>query len=147
MRVLILNGPNLNMLGKREPAVYGPATLEEINGKLGELAGSLGVDLDFYQSNHEGDLIDRIHNSEGVFDAVVFNPGAYAHYSIAIRDAVASVPVPVVEVHMSNVHAREDFRRQLVIAPAAAGQISGFGVDSYLLGLRAACNMVKGRKK
>lgn len=147
MRILILNGPNLNMLGKREPAVYGSFTLEEIKRKLSGLAGVLGAEIDFYQSNHEGDLIDRIHKAEGVFDAVVMNPGAFAHYSIALRDAVASVSVPVVEVHMSNVHGREDFRRRLVIAPVTAGQIAGFGVDSYLLGLRAACDLAKGRDK
>lgn len=138
MKVLVLNGPNLNLLGKREPSVYGPATLDQVEIKIRELAGQLGVEIEFCQSNHEGDLVDRIHQADGVFDAVVFNPGAYAHYSIAIRDAVSSVSVPVVEVHMSNIHAREDFRRRLVIAPVSAGQITGLGVGSYLLGLRAA---------
>ncbi len=141
MKVLVLNGPNLNLLGKREPSVYGTITLAGIESRMRELAGQLGVEIEFYQSNHEGDLVDRIHQAEGVFDAVVFNPGAYAHYSIAIRDAVSSVSVPVVEVHMSNIHAREDFRRRLVIAPVAAGQISRLGAASYLLGLRAAADL------
>lgn len=145
MKVLVLNGPNLNRLGRREPDVYGTATLAEIEGKVRELAGQLGAEIEFYQSNHEGDLVDRIQQAEGFFDAVVFNPGAYAHYSIALRDAVASVSVPVVEVHMSNVHAREEFRRRLVIAPVAAGQVSGLGAGSYLLGLRAAVELAGNR--
>ncbi|MCL6610086.1 MAG: type II 3-dehydroquinate dehydratase [Peptococcaceae bacterium] len=141
MKVLVLNGPNLNLTGKREPEVYGTATLAEIEEKIRDLAGRIGVETDFHQSNHEGELVDWIHKAGEAYDAVVFNPGAYAHYSIAIRDAVASVPVPVVEVHMSNVHAREDFRRRLVIAPVSAGQITGLGVSSYLLGLRAAVEL------
>ncbi len=145
MRVLVLNGPNINLLGRREPDVYGTTTLAQIQLKLEKLAGELGVGIDFYQSNHEGDLIDRIHEAEGKFDAIVFNPGAFTHYSIAIRDAVAAVTVPVIEVHISNVHAREEFRRKSVIAPVSAGQIAGFGADSYLLGLRAAIE--KGSRK
>ncbi|MFZ5633630.1 MAG: type II 3-dehydroquinate dehydratase [Bacillota bacterium] len=143
MRVLILNGPNLNLLGKRETAVYGAATLDEIRLQLQQLAGRLGVEVEFYQSNREGELIDKIHEADGAFDAVVFNPGAYTHYSIALRDAVAAVSAPVIEIHMSNIYAREEFRHRSVIAPVAAGQISGFGAGSYLLGLQAACEIVK----
>ncbi len=138
MKILILNGPNLNLQGKREPGIYGVASQKDIEQKIKELATELKVEVEFKQSNHEGQLIDWIHQTPGEFDAVVFNPGAFAHYSIAIRDAVSSVTIPVVEVHISNVHAREEFRRQLVIAPVASGCISGFGVSGYLLGLRAA---------
>jgi len=143
MKVLVLNGPNLNRLGQREPGVYGTATLAEIEQKISALAARLGAGVEFYQSNHEGDLVDSIHRAEGAYDAVLFNPGAFAHYSIALRDAVASVTVPVVEVHLSNVHAREDFRRKLVISPVAAGTIAGLGVNSYLLGLRAAMDLAR----
>ena len=143
MKVLVLNGPNLNRLGQRETGVYGTATLAEIEQKISALAARLGAGVEFYQSNHEGDLVDSIHRAEGAYDAVLFNPGAFAHYSIALRDAVASVTVPVVEVHLSNVHAREDFRRKLVISPVAAGTIAGLGVNSYLLGLRAAMDLAR----
>lgn len=147
MKILILHGPNLNLLGQREPDVYGSATLEEINGYIQSLAEELAVQVEFFQSNHEGALIDKLHATLGVVDAVVFNPGAYTHYSIALRDAVASLPIPVIEVHLSNIHAREDFRHQSVIAPVAAGQIVGFGPASYLLGLRAAVSLVQSGRK
>jgi 3-dehydroquinate dehydratase-2 len=143
MKILVLNGPNLNRLGLREPEIYGLCTLKGIEEKLEQLAGELGVSLDYKQSNHEGQLIDWIHQAPDFYKAIVFNPGALAHYSIAVRDAVASVATPVVEVHMSNVHAREEFRQSLVITPVVAGQISGFGVESYLLGLRAAVQLAK----
>jgi 3-dehydroquinate dehydratase-2 len=138
MRVLVLHGPNLNLLGTRETAIYGTASLEDIDARLKALAAELGIEVECFQSNSESVLIEHLHAARGRFDAVVFNPAAFTHYSIALRDAVAAVGLPVVEVHLSNIHAREDFRRRSVIAPVAAGQISGFGVDSYLLGLRAA---------
>lgn len=136
-KVLVLNGPNLNLLGQREPGVYGRTTLDQINGQLGQLAGELELNLEFFQSNHEGRLIDRIHQCVSIIDGILFNPGAFTHYSLAIRDAIAAVNIPCVEVHLSNIHAREEFRRQSVIAPVCIGQISGFGADSYYLGLRA----------
>lgn len=144
MRILVLHGPNLNLLGHREPQVYGALGLDAINIALSELAVELGVDIEFYQSNHEGALVDRLHLARQEADAVIFNPGAFTHYSIAIRDAVAAISIPVVEVHLTNIYAREDFRHHSVIAPVAAGQISGFGAQGYLLALRAAVKLVGG---
>jgi 3-dehydroquinate dehydratase-2 len=135
--VLVIHGPNLNLLGQREPAVYGTATLAEVDRRIQTLARDLGVSVDTMQSNHEGVIIDRLHAAQGRYDAVVLNAGALTHYSYALRDAIASIPLPVVEVHLSNIHAREAFRIS-VIAPVVKGQIAGFGVQSYLLGLRAA---------
>lgn len=132
-KILVLNGPNLNMLGVREPAVYGTASLEDINQELAELGGTLGVDVEFYQSNIEGELINKLHTTDA--NGIVFNAGAYTHYSIALRDAIAAIKRPVVEVHLSNVHAREEFRHQSVLAPVCVGQISGFGKDSYKLAM------------
>ena len=143
MKILIMNGPNLNLLGEREPGIYGSESLAGINEGLKLEADKLGVELDFYQSNHEGALIDRLHDARGKFDAIVLNAGAYTHYSIAIRDAIAAIKLPVVEVHLSNIHARESFRENSVIAPICAGQISGFGAYSYTLGLYAAVNKIK----
>lgn len=143
MKILIMNGPNLNLLGEREPGIYGSESLAGINEGLKIEADKLGVELDFYQSNHEGALIDRLHDARGKFDAIVLNAGAYTHYSIAIRDAIAAIKLPVVEVHLSNIHARESFRENSVIAPVCAGQISGFGAYSYTLGLYAAVNKIK----
>lgn len=142
-RVLVVNGPNLAALGQREPDVYGRTTLAEVEAALSERAADLGIDVVFVQSNHEGTLVDAIHDAVGNAAAIVLNAGALTHYSYALRDAVASVPMPVVEVHMSNVFSREPFRSVSVIAPVCAGSISGFGADSYLLGLEAAVRLAR----
>ena len=138
MRILFLNGPNLNLLGQREPHIYGKTTLAEIETRVRELAGKMGVEIEFRQSNWEGQLVDWIHEASGIFDAIVLNAGAYTHTSIALRDAIASTGISTVEIHLSNVHAREEFRHHSMIAPACRGVICGFGVMSYLLGLEAA---------
>lgn len=130
----VLNGPNLNRLGKREPGIYGNETLETLEVRLNDLARKHGVSLTFKQSNHEGDLIDWIHEAENAA-GIILNPGAFTHYSYAIRDAIASVDVPVVEVHLSNVHKREPFRHQSVVSPVSEGQIVGFGMKGYELAL------------
>jgi len=143
IRILVLNGPNLNLLGERQPEIYGSARLEDIEAALSSLADEIGVDIVTFQSNHEGALIDALHEARTTCHAVVLNPGAFTHYSYALRDAVESIGLPVVECHLSNIHAREDFRRTSVIAPACAGQIAGFGVSSYMLALRAAARLAK----
>ncbi len=137
-KVLILNGPNLNLLGKRQPEIYGRLTLEQINIKIRGLAKELGVGVEFRQSNNEGELVSWIQDAPREFGALIINPAAYTHSSVAMRDAITAAGIPTVEVHISNIYKREEFRKHSYIAGAAVGQIAGFGVHSYLLGLRAA---------
>ena len=137
-KVLVLNGPNLNLLGKRQPDIYGRLTFEQINKKIQALAKELGVEIEIRQSNSEGELVNWIHEAAIRFGAIVINPAAYTHSSVALRDAITATGLPTVEVHLSNIYAREEFRKHSYIAGAAVGQIAGFGVHSYLLGLRAA---------
>lgn len=145
-RILVIHGPNLNLLGTREPEVYGSTTLAEIDAMLHRLGLDLGLEVEAVQSNHEGDIIDAIHGARGRCGGILINPGAYTHYSIAIRDAIAAVDLPVVEVHLSNVHKREEFRHHSVISPVVVGTIAGFGTDSYALGLRALARLVLGER-
>lgn len=143
-KILVIHGPNLNLLGQREKDIYGQLTLEQINARLLELAKTRGVELAFLQSNHEGDIVDKIGTAKkDGFSAILINPAAYTHTSVAIRDAILAISLPTVEVHLSNIYAREDFRHKSLIAPVAHGQISGFGVDSYLLGLQAAIGIIE----
>ncbi|MDG5788705.1 type II 3-dehydroquinate dehydratase [Evansella sp. AB-P1] len=135
MKLLILNGPNLNRLGKREPDVYGSKTLNDLESFLKKHGESANVRVTMKQSNWEGQIIDWIHDAENSYNGIIINPGAFTHYSYAIRDAVAGITLPVVEVHISNVHAREEFRKESVIAPVCVGQISGFGFEGYLMGM------------
>jgi 3-dehydroquinate dehydratase II len=142
MKLLLLHGVNLNMFGKRDPQQYGSVTLDEINRQGSSLAQQLGAELEHFQTNHEGAMVDRIHLAhEQGFDALVINAGAWTHYSYAIRDALAILKCPIVEVHMSNIHARETFRHHSVLADIVKGQIAGFGLQSYLLGIRAAVEL------
>jgi 3-dehydroquinate dehydratase-2 len=143
--ILVIHGPNLNLLGKREKDIYGQTSLEEINRQLAALADELQVSVSFYQSNSEGELVSAIQNALGAYDALVINPGAYTHTSIALRDAIAGTELPAVEVHLSNIYQREEFRKKSLLAEVAVGQIAGFKVDSYLLGLRAAVNYLKNK--
>ena len=145
MKILVLHGPNLNMLGSREPGVYGTLTLAEIDEAVEKLAEQLGIEVTIIQSNAEGALIEAIQEAGACYDGILINPAAFTHTSIAIRDAIAAVGLPTVEVHLSNIHAREKFRTRSYIAPVAIGQVSGFGPDSYLLGLRAIFNHIKKR--
>jgi len=140
LNILVIHGPNLNLLGTREPGTYGKATLDEINQQLQTLASELRADLHIEQYNSEGDIVTKIGQSKDQYHGLLINPAAYTHSSVAIRDAIAAVKIPTVEVHLSNIHTRETFRHHSYIAPVAIGQISGFGMKSYLLGLRALCD-------
>lgn len=146
LSVLVLHGPNLNLLGKREPLIYGSVTLDGINCLLIEEASKLGVGIECLQSNHEGVLVDAIHNSSGKYQGIVINAGAYTHTSIAIRDALSAVKIPTVEVHLSNIYQRECFRHHSHIAAVVIGQISGFGAQSYKLGLYALVDVLRSGK-
>ena len=141
-KVLVIHGPNLNLLGKREVDIYGEVTIDAINSELERIAVSRGVALTIIQSNHEGEIVEAIGSSVKNFGAIVINPAAYTHTSIAIRDAISAVKVPVVEVHLSNIYSREEFRHTSMIAPVAKGQITGFGKMSYILGLEAAIELL-----
>ena len=141
--ILVLHGPNLNLLGLREPGIYGSETLDNINGLLEQEAESLGVKISVLQSNHEGVLVDAIHSASEQHQGIVINAGAYTHTSVAIRDAISGVNIPTVEVHLSNIYRREEFRHHSFIAPVAIGQISGFGSESYILGLKAIVNYLQ----
>jgi len=140
-RILVLNGPNLNLLGKRQPEIYGTATLSEIEKEVRALAKEIGVEIDFRQSNSEGELVTWIQETVGKFDVLIINPAAYTHTSLAMRDAISATGIPTVEIHLSNIHKREPFRHHSYIAEVAVGQIAGFGVQSYLMGLRAAVQL------
>ncbi|HUA39126.1 MAG TPA: type II 3-dehydroquinate dehydratase [Candidatus Sulfopaludibacter sp.] len=147
MKVLFLNGPNLNLLGQREPDVYGRETLAGIEAKVRKRATALKIAVDFRQSNLEGELVNWIQQASGQFDVIVLNAAAYTHTSIALRDAIAAVGVPTIEIHLSNIHAREKFRQKSLIAPVCCGQISGFGPKSYLLALEASVDVNVSKKK
>ena len=137
-KILVVNGPNLNLLGDREPDIYGKITLKDVNDKMSELAKKLNLEIDFFQSDHEGEIVEKIGNSRKNFDWLIINPAAYTHTSVAIRDAISAAKIPAIEVHISNIYAREEFRQKSLIAPVCVGQISGFGLSSYLLALHAA---------
>ena len=141
-KILVIHGPNLNLLGEREPDVYGKISIASIDDRLKELGRDHSVEVETFQSNHEGEIVSKIGDARGKFVGLVINPAAYTHTSVAIRDALAAVKIPAVEVHLSNIYAREDFRRTSLIAPVTQGQISGFGVDSYILGLQALINLL-----
>ena len=146
-KILVINGPNLNLLGTREPEIYGSTTLNDINAMLKTQADELGVVIDFMQSNIEGEIVTAIQNARNNYDFILLNAAAFTHYSVAIRDAISAIDVPVIEIHLSNVHAREEFRHHSVIAPVVIGQICGFGVDSYVAALDIAVRKLRGVTK
>jgi len=146
-KILVIHGPNLNLLGTREPDIYGKITLDTINTKLKKLAKDNDLELEIFQSNHEGEIVEKIGKARDNIQVILINPAAYTHTSVAIRDAISAANIPTVEVHLSNIYAREEFRRTSLIAPVAAGQVSGFGLDSYLLGLEAAIRLIKNTKR
>ncbi len=142
-KILVIHGPNLNLLGEREPGIYGDVSFENLNKMIMNKADELGIECEIFQSNHEGAIIDKLHEARKIFDGVAINAGAYTHYSYAIRDAIAAIKIPCIEVHISNVFARDSFRSESVIAPVCRGSISGFGLDSYMLALTGLCNMIE----
>ncbi len=143
-KVIVINGPNLDILGKREPEIYGNINLDEINKKMANMAKENNLGIEFFQSNHEGEIIEKIHWSADNSSLVIINPGALTHYSLSLRDAIASIKIPVIEVHISNIYKREEFRQKSVIAQVCVGQISGFGQDSYYLALEEATRIING---
>ena len=143
MKILFLNGPNLNLLGTREPDKYGTQTLKDIEVYIKEEAKKLNIEVEFYQSNIEGELVNKIQEAKNIYDGIVMNPAAYTHTSVAIRDAIFAVSIPTVEIHISNIHTREEFRKTSLTAPACVGQITGFGINSYKLGLIAILDHLK----
>ena len=143
MKILVINGVNMNMLGVREPEKYGSMTLKDLEKDLYAYSFELGIELETFQSNHEGEIVEKIHSAKNTFDGIVINAGAYTHTSVAIRDAITSVNIPVVEVHMTNIYKREEFRHKSFLAPVCIGQISGFGANSYKLGIKAIIDYLK----
>ncbi|MBW1894640.1 MAG: type II 3-dehydroquinate dehydratase [Deltaproteobacteria bacterium] len=141
-KILVIHGPNLNMLGKREPEIYGTTTLEDINKGLSEKAIKLGCSVDTFQSNHEGDIVEKIQDTKGKYDSIIINPAAYTHTSVAIRDALLLLDIPVIEIHLSNIYKREPFRHKSMLADVVSGQISGFGANSYFLALDAISELI-----
>jgi len=146
-KILVLHGPNLNLLGRREPEVYGKLTLSDVNAMLTAKAAELDLEIEFMQTNHEGVLVDAIQSAEGCYGCIIINPAALTHYSVAVRDALAGISVPAIEVHLSNIYNREEFRHHSVTAPVTVGQIAGFGAHSYVLALQAARTIVENRSK
>lgn len=145
-KILVIHGPNLDLLGTREPSVYGSGTIREIDENLKKIGKRHGVEVESFQSNHEGEIVTKIGQAPASFGAIVMNPAAYTHTSVAIRDAVSAIRIPTIEVHLSNIYAREEFRHHSLVAPVAKGQIAGFGPQSYELGLLAAINLLNGEK-
>ena len=145
-KILVIHGPNLDLLGQREPGVYGKTTLKQIGAELRKIAKAEKIKLETFQSSHEGEIVEKIGKARGKFDCILINPAAYTHTSVAIRDAISAVSIPTVEVHLSNIYAREEFRHTSLISAVAVGQVSGFGLDSYRLGLKAAIEIAKKKR-